>query len=44
MNKGKKHQKVEEPVLTEEDKQNTDPFIRALAKKIRNINKKISDI
>lgn len=41
--KGKKAQKVQQPVITEEDKQN-DPFIRAIAKKIRNINKKISDI
>ena len=44
MNKGKKAPKVEEPVITEEDKQNPDPFIRSVAKKIRNINKKIADI
>ena len=41
--KGKKNPKVEEPVITEEDKQN-DPFIRAIAKKVRNITKKTSDI
>lgn len=44
MNKSKKTQKPEEPIITEEDKQNPDPFIRSAAKKIRNINKKISDI
>ena len=39
----KKVQKAQEPVITEEDKQN-DPFIRAIAKKIRNITKKLQDI
>ena len=49
MQKSKKAQsqsqnpKGEQPVITDEDKQN-DPFIRAIAKKIRNITKKISDI
>jgi hypothetical protein len=42
MNKTKKNQKVQQPVITEEDKQTTDPFLRALAKKIRNINKKLT--
>lgn len=44
MNKGKKNQKQEQPAITQEDKQTTDPFLRALAKKVRNLNKKIADI
>lgn len=44
MNKSKKPQKQEEPAVTEDDKQHSDPFIRWAAKKIRNLNKKLGDI
>jgi hypothetical protein len=41
--KQKNNQKAQELVISEEEKQNH-PFVRSIAKKIRNINKKLLDI
>lgn len=42
-NKPKKTSKKEEPLFTEDERLNV-PFIKAVANKLRNINKKLLDI